>query len=135
MGSGTGRVVCWFARMRVRRVVGIEVIPFCADISLENAKRLRGRRSPIEIVQDDFLEADISTATIMFLFNPCDENTLRQLCMKIKDSLQRHPRRLVIYYHNPVHRRVLDEETWLSSEHKMCGAYYGMLYQPLLRKL
>lgn len=134
MGSGTGRVVCWFGRMRVRKVVGIEVIPSCADISKENAERLRGRRSPIEIIKGDFLEADISTVTIMFLFNPCDENTFRQLYMRIKDSLQKHPRRLVIYYHNPVHHRVLDEDMWLSSEHKMFGEYTGMLYQPAAEK-
>ena len=123
LGSGTGRVVCWFGLLRLRRVVGIELIPELCSVARENANRLRWRNSPLEIFQGDFTKADLTDATIIFLFNPCNESTFRVLVSRIQESIENNPRELVIYYHKPVHRHVLDETSWLQK----VGEYRGCL--------
>jgi SAM-dependent methyltransferase len=77
IGCGKGRVVCCAGRYPIRHAVGIEVNTRLAAIARANVKRLRGRKAPIEILDTPAQDADYSTGTVFFLFNPFGESTCR----------------------------------------------------------
>src|SRR5262245_1268993 len=60
IGCGAGRVLCYVARRRISKVVGIELSPAFADEARKNAATLRGRISPIEVRCGDAAEMDYS---------------------------------------------------------------------------
>jgi len=113
LGCGKGRVVCVFARLPVRGVVGIDLDPALCDVARINAGCLRGRRSPVEIRCEDATLADLSDGTIYFMYNPFGANTMRTVLEKIKGSLSTNPRRVRIVYYNPVFEEIFVVHEWL----------------------
>ena len=110
IGSGKGRVLCCAARYRVRRVVGVDLSePLCVT-ARENARRMRGRRSPISIHTATADNLDYSAATVLFLFNPFGAATLAPLLEKIGREASRDVR---IAYPQPTHRDVFEQQAWL----------------------
>src|SRR5262245_59558085 len=49
VGCGKGRILCLFARHRLKKCVGIEYVPTLAAAALANSGRARGLQTPIEI--------------------------------------------------------------------------------------
>lgn len=131
IGCGRGRLMCAFARQRVKRVVGVEIVDQLGQKALDNAEHLRGRRSQIEIIQGDALDADLSSGTIYLLFNPFGEMTLRKVVDKIRRSLVTNPRSVTVAYYHPVYEQVLREAGWLkeSERHHMLGDYSVSLWK------
>ena len=127
LGSGMGRVVCLFARRKVRRCVGIEIFEPLCMIARKNAVNLWGRKAPINIVCEDAAKADITDGTIYFMFNPFGSNTLRDVLVNIKRSLVSNPRKIIIVYYNAVHEDILRECEWL----QMFYLFYTTTCQPI----
>jgi precorrin-6B methylase 2 len=75
IGCGMGRVLCVFARRRLKKCIGIEFSGELAGIAERNARALRGRRAPIEIRIGDAAEADYTEGTIFWIYNPFGERT------------------------------------------------------------
>ena len=98
LGCGKGRTLCLFARRPIRKCIGVEIDPELAGIAAANARRLRGRRCPIEIVRGDAADADFSQASIVWLFNPFGDNTTRYVVERIRASLLATPRRVRIMH-------------------------------------
>lgn len=113
IGCGLGRVLCVFARRRLKKCIGIEYSRTLAAVAQRNAERLRGRRTPIEIWLGDAAEADYSEATIFWLFNPFGPDTLRLLMERIEESLAVAPRRIQVVYLYGQHEEVLHSFSWL----------------------
>jgi hypothetical protein len=66
LGSGTGKVVCAAAMLHdFERCVGIELLPSLYQCSCEVQQRLQDER--VQFVQQDYFEADISQATVVYL--------------------------------------------------------------------
>lgn len=85
IGCGVGRILCVFARRPVRKCVGIEISTIYAERARQNAKRLKGRKAPIEIFVADAAEADYSEGTIYCLFNPFGAKTLQLVLCDLWD--------------------------------------------------
>lgn len=117
LGSGTGRILCMFARRRMRRCVGIELFEDLCAIARSNAQQLRGRKSPIDIMCEDAAKADLSDGTIYFMFNPFGPDTMRDVLGNIRSSLTKNPRNITIVYHNATLERLLEDEGWLERYH------------------
>jgi precorrin-6B methylase 2 len=113
LGSGKGRMLCVMARKRLRKCVGIELFEHLCETASQNAQRLRGRRSPIQVVCGDAAKADLSDGTIYFMFNPFGIRTMRDVLDNIERSLSLKPRRLSIAYHNALHEKAFAERSWL----------------------
>lgn len=113
LGSGMGRIVCVAARLPFRKCVGVEILPHLCDISRRNAKALRGRRAPIEIICGDCASVDMTEGTMYFMFNPFGVNTLCDTLTHIHRSLTTNPRSVKIIYYNSFHEDVLTESGWL----------------------
>jgi hypothetical protein len=113
IGSGKGRVICVMARKQVRKCVGVELFEPLCETARWNAKRLRGRRSPIEIICEDAAKADLSDGTVYFMYNPFGPDTMREVLRNIEASLLTNPRRITVVYYNALLEALLDEQSWL----------------------
>jgi len=113
VGCGMGRVLCIFARRRVRRVIGIEICPELAKIASQNASRVRGSKSPVEVRVADAADTSYDEGTIYFFFNPFGAETLACVLEQIRESLVLKPRAVRIVYMHPIHEAVLEQTGWL----------------------
>jgi precorrin-6B methylase 2 len=119
LGAGKGRIVCMFARQSLRRCVGIELSRALCDEAKENARRLRGRRTPVDIVWRDAAQAELGEGTIYVMFNPFGPSTLKEVLERIEQSLGLHPRAITVVYMNDRHRHLLEACPWLTEFHQM----------------
>jgi SAM-dependent methyltransferase len=117
LGCGLGRIICLAAQYEVRQCIGVELSEVFAEGACENARRLRGRRSPISIIQADAASLDYSDGTVFFLCNPFGVNVLQVVLDNLHDSLTRRPRELRIGYANPIHDDVFEQCDWLERYH------------------
>lgn len=117
VGCGKGRPLCVMARHAFKKVVGVELREELCQAARENARKLRGRIVPIEVVCADATTADLSDGDVYFFFNPFGAPTLALVLESIERSLQVAPRDVILVYYNAVHERVLDESGWLSCYH------------------
>ncbi|MFB3818315.1 MAG: class I SAM-dependent methyltransferase [Candidatus Methylomirabilales bacterium] len=116
VGCGKGRTVCHFARMRVRKVVGIEVSARLAACAAANARSLRGRVAPIEIRNTDAALADYDEGTLFFMFNPFGAKTMTSVLSRIEAAHRPAKRQVRIVYVNPILREALGGLPWLRRE-------------------
>ncbi len=125
IGCGNGRVLCYVARKRISKVIGIELSRAFSDRARINAQRLRGRVSPIEVRCGDAVEMDYSDGTHYFLFNPFGPKTLQVVVDNIRQTLVNHSRPICFIYQNPVYSSVLRSSGYLK---------YGGMRQAILSK-
>ena len=118
LGAGAGRMVCVAARLDVRKCIGIEFSENYCDIARQNARRLRGRKAPIDIICEDASRSDLSSGTIFYMFNPFGRETLVAVVENLHRSLRAYPRRVRLIYVNPVHDDVLHACKWLVRFHE-----------------
>ena len=119
LGAGKGRIVCMFARWSLRRCVGVELSRELCEVAEANSQRLRGRRTPIEIVCQDAARADLGDGTIYVLFNPFGPDTMKEVLGRIERTLVASPRAVRIVYMNDRHRRAMERCEWLTEFHTM----------------
>lgn len=113
IGCGKGRVLCLVARMRLRRVVGVELFEELCAVARRNAARLRGKKTPIDIISADATKVDYSDGTAFYLWNPFGESTMRAFLKNLRASVQKNPRTIRIGYLKPVCEQVVEGESWL----------------------
>lgn len=113
LGCGCGRALAVFARRSLRYCRGVEFEPGAATMARTNARRLKGRRAPIDIVTGDAADYAFSDETVVYLFNPFGSETMRSVLVNLRRSLELKPRRLRLCYYNPRHRDILQATGWL----------------------
>lgn len=113
LGSGKGRVIFHFARLNVRKVIGVELSDNLCRIARRNIERLRKVNAPINIINDDIINVDLSEGTIFFMFNPFGEKTMREVLSKIELTLKLKNRLIKIIYINPKFAHIFKEYDWL----------------------
>lgn len=113
LGCGCGRALAVFARRNLRYCRGVEFDPSAAAVARANAKRLRGRRAPIDVVTADAADYPFSDETLVYLFNPFGPKTLGAALTNLRLSLEINPRRLRLCYYNPKHGDVIQAVGWL----------------------
>jgi len=108
LGCGKGRAVCHFARCRTRKVVGIELCEELCQVARANVRRMRKRRSPVEIRHVDAALADISDGTIYYMFHPFGQSTLLDVLENIKKTHDLANEKVTIIYTNAQHAEAFD---------------------------
>jgi hypothetical protein len=115
IGCGRGRALCVFAREpAIARCVGIEYHAGHAQIAKRNAQTVRAKVAAIDVIHGDAAEQDYDSTTLIFMYNPFGEATMRKTMERIGWSLQTTPRSLRILYVNPKYENVLAEQPWLT---------------------
>jgi predicted RNA methylase len=117
LGCGMGRFVCLMARKKVRKCVGVELLPHLCEAARKNAAQLWGRRAPIEIRCGDAAVADTAEGTIYYLFNPFGSATMGEVLANIRSTLSRNPRNITIVYYNSIHEELFQSSGWLEKYH------------------
>lgn len=113
LGCGKGRTLLLAAEHGYGRVVGVELDPTLADDAARNVRAYESstpeRTGIIEVVGADAARYEFpAEPTVLFLFNPFGEDTLRAVVDRIEQSLAQHSRPFVVAYFNPMHHHVLD---------------------------
>lgn len=116
IGCGKGRAICCACRVGVSRVIGIEVFPQLVEKARENLKRLRGPKCEAEIHCIYAEQFDYKHATVLYMYNPFNEENMRKTLLRIKESWQANPREIRIAYANNLFEAALAEVDWLSKE-------------------
>ncbi|MBL8328206.1 MAG: class I SAM-dependent methyltransferase [Rubrivivax sp.] len=116
IGCGKGRVLCCAARLPVQRVVGVDLAPEFVEQARENARRLRGRRAPVEVHQASAQAFDYRGVTACLMFNPFGPQTLDAVLSSLHRAREPGARPLRIAYANPVHEEVFQHHRWLLRE-------------------
>ena len=119
IGCGKGRAVCLMATRGLKKSVGVELMKELSDIAQNNADNMRSKNTPIEIINKDAASCDFKDVTIFYLFNPFGPKTLEEVLNSIKKSLDTNPRRVHLFYLNPLSRDILNTEDWLIFKEKI----------------
>jgi predicted RNA methylase len=107
VGSGSGRVICYFASRGVGRVIGVEIDEDLVEMARANSVSL-ALEGKVDVVRVDALDFDIpSDVTAVFLYNPFAAETLERVVDNLVAAHARHGRRLRLAYANPIHREVI----------------------------
>lgn len=100
MGCGKGLVLCFFSGLRFEKVAGIEYDGRLCDLARKNLNKVPEK---IEIYQTDAADfAFYGEYDTFYLYNPFGEATLDTCADKILRSLELRPRKLTVFYCNPV---------------------------------
>jgi SAM-dependent methyltransferase len=118
IGCGMGRFICLMAQKQVRQCVGVELSPQLCKYAQENARRLRGRKAPIQIVCADAATADLSSGTVYYMYNPFGRATMQDVLENIRGSVQQNPRNVAIAYYNSIHNDLFHASGWLEQYHE-----------------
>jgi predicted O-methyltransferase YrrM len=77
IGSGKGRVVCFFASQKVRKIIGLERSSALSNIAENNLKQLKLNNTEIELYNVDATSFVFTDETIFFIFYPFRQEIMR----------------------------------------------------------
>ncbi len=115
IGCGKGLVLQFFSGLRFDKVAGIEYDGKLCSQARENLRKVPKK---IEIYQID--AADFSmygNYDTFYLYNPFDAATLEKCIDRILRSLDLHPRKLTVFYCNPVYGDLLKAKGFQKKGH------------------
>lgn len=133
IGCGKGRVICLAARRRMARVVGIDLSPEIVDVALDNVRRLRGARSPVDVLVADAVTYDYSDVTCAYLFNPFEHFVLDRVLTKIRADRAGAPFRCAFVNLSEVQRLTFAQHDWLrQTDERVAGGMTVARYEARL---
>ena len=132
LGCGLGRAVFFFSLFRLKKCVGIDISQYYCDLAEENAKRLRIKRTPIEVICSDVTKVEISDATVIFLFNPFGKKTLRVVINSLAESVTANPRKVTIIYYNDLHREAISQSQQFRLQREFTQTHRSSIWQSVM---
>ena len=114
LGCGLGRAVFAASWMGAKRAVGIDVVPALCQRAEENRQSSRLADRAIDFVCDHAANYRHRDTSVLFMFHPFGEVTMRQVLRGIAENLtEESAKNFRIVYRNPVCESVLQEAGWL----------------------
>jgi SAM-dependent methyltransferase len=130
LGSGKGRTLLMAADYPFRRILGVEILPALHREAENNIGKYASdsrKCFTLESTCQDAGEFSFpAEPLVLFLFNPFPESLLRLVLVNLARSLQAHPRKVLLLYHNPLLESVLRECIALA---KIGGTHQYALYK------
>jgi SAM-dependent methyltransferase len=110
-GSGKGRALLIASEFAFRRVVGIEFsaeLNAIADRNIAVYRRGPGRCGAIETRCMDFVDFEFPPEpSLLYFYEPCDDELFSTVLNNIRASLREHPRPLHVIYIGPGRKEAL----------------------------
>lgn len=125
IGSGMGRISCYFAQRDIAKSIGIEIDEGLAKIAEANVKTLRYRKAQLELVVCDATQHDYSDGTIIIIYNPFNVDVMANFLKQLERSLVAKPRYLRVVSANPITRKAFDACGWLTLNETFRAPYGG----------
>jgi hypothetical protein len=111
IGSGKGRTLLMASDHPFRRIIGVELLPELHRVARGNIDKYKSESqkcSALESIRADARDFVFPhEPTVLYLFNPLPKPGLVQLIANLERSLRKHPRLLLVLYHNPALEHVL----------------------------
>jgi SAM-dependent methyltransferase len=111
LGSGKGRTLLMASDYPFRRIVGVELLPELNNVARENLRKYTSEKQKcfaLESIRGDAQDFEFpAEATVLYLFNPLPEAGLARVIARLEQSLAKHPRKVIVLYHNPLHDEIL----------------------------
>ena len=101
-GCGKGRALVVAAKFSFREIIGVELSADLVETAKTNIRMARGLHCRnIRVLCADAAEFDVpDSVTIIYFFNPFTGSVLRRVLVKIRESLDRRPRRIRVIFFN-----------------------------------
>lgn len=132
-GSGKGRAMFMAAFFPFSRIVGVELsedLNYRANRNVMGFLKKSGQPARFEIVQEDAMIYQLSEKkAVLYFFNPFDGDVMTKVMETVEASWRLHPRHLVVVYHNPKHRDVLDRQTFLKLKMEVDNVFPWLVYE------
>ena len=113
LGSGKGRALLLASDYPFRRIVGVELLPELHAIAQKNVCQYRNERQQCRDFElhccDARQYALPREPLVIFLFEPFPEDILRDVMLRVEQSLREAPRQVFLVYQNPVAEPVIAE--------------------------
>jgi predicted RNA methylase len=114
LGCGKGRVLILAAEYGFQRVLGIELDSRLVEVARANVRsvqaRQQNRMDKVEVLTGDAATFTLPLGpTIIYMYNPFGEQTVREVASNVQRSLELNPRPLLVVYYNPVHQHLFKE--------------------------
>ena len=106
LGSGKGRTLMMASHYPFRKIIGVELLPELHRVACENLEKYRSPNQSCGVLESvctdarDFQFPD--DPLVLYLFNPLPEAGLSLVMHNLEQSLNRHPRKVIVLYHNPL---------------------------------
>ena len=114
LGSGLGRAVFAASWLGAKRAIGVEIVE---DLCAGARQNLRGSQladRDIQFVSTNALNYQHRDTTVLFMFHPFGEQTMRQVLRDMGNAgADGTAQRLRIIYMNPVFDDALEQSGWL----------------------
>jgi SAM-dependent methyltransferase len=134
LGSGKGRVLLMAAPYGFKKIIGVEYMPEWHHVAEENiAKFAKSRAADNESIPAitslcmDARDFDFPAGPlVVYLFNPFPEPILAAVLERLRQSLLKNPRPLVVAYRYPELETLLNKSEWLE---KTAGTEQWAVYR------
>jgi SAM-dependent methyltransferase len=112
LGAGKGQAVFLAAELPFKRALGVELSFALHEIARQNCRTFRSRRQActhIQMLYGDAADfAFPAEPLVIYLFDSFDDVVLSRVLANLITSVQEHPRDVLLIYHNPQHRDVIE---------------------------
>jgi len=125
-GAGKGRPVIHAARRPFKKVIGVELSSDLCAVANQNVENAKSKLAcqDVEIVNMDATRFQVpDDASVIFFYNPFTGHLLESVAERIRESLERAPRKLTIAYVYP-HWKQSDffaDFDWLTKRDELPG--------------
>jgi SAM-dependent methyltransferase len=114
LGGGLGRAVFAASWLGAKRAIGVEIVEALCDRARQNVRGSRLSDRDIQFICANALDYQHRDTTVLFMFHPFGEQTMRLVLRNIGDAIaDRAAQRLRIIYINPVFDDALEQSGWL----------------------
>ena len=130
LGSGKGRTLLMASDYPFRRIIGVELLPALNRVAQDNLQKYKSETQKCFQVESSApMRANSHSPPnplVLYLSNPLPQAGLAQVMENLERSLEEHPRRVRVLYHNPIHEDVLSARRWLK---RTAGTHQFSLYE------
>ena len=130
LGSGKGRVLLMAAQYGFKKIIGVEYMPEWHHVAEENIRKFVAEHkidAAIQTLCMDARDFDFPAGPlVVYLFNPFPEPILAAVLERLRESLLKNPRPLIVAYRYPELEILLNKSAWLE---KVAGTEQWAVYR------
>lgn len=120
IGCGKGRAMCLAAHNGFNNITGIDFSKDLCEDALVNLRRTKEKFPALQyaVITKDAMNFEIpADVDCIFLFNPFDVVIMGAVVSNIVESVQEHPREIIVAYANPLYIDLFLDEGFIEIFH------------------
>jgi len=117
IGSGKGRILLVASEFPFREIIGVEFATELHEIACRNIRDYRSKTQKCKNVKSlnlDAVEFEFPlTPLVLYMFNPFRPPVMVPVLQRLQQSLDSHPRDVILLYETPYHGGLIEQHTAL----------------------